>query len=139
MDACPAISFRYPATAAADDLGQVPKSRAIGRGTGLRHGLELGPLAARFGPDDGARFETLTTLGAMAEATTRVRLGALTFGNLYRDPVTLAKSATMVDHISGGRLELAIGAAWGNASSEHMGSPTRFSERYRGSTSRSRS
>ena len=140
MDARPAISFRYPATAAADDLGQVPKSRAIGRGNGLRHGLELGPLAARLGPDDGARFETLTTLGAMANATSTVRLGALTFGNLYRDPVTLAKSATMVDHISGGRLELAIGAAWGNASSERMGFPTRtFRSVTGGSTSRSRS
>ena len=81
--------------------------------------------------DDGARFETLTTLGAMADATTTVRLGALTFGNLYRDPVTLAKSATMVDHISGGRLELAIGAAWGEREFRAYGLPyPDLSERY---------
>ena len=76
-------------------------------------------------PDDGARFETLTTLGAMADGTSKVRIGALTFGNLYRDPVTLAKSATMVDHISSGRLEFALGAAW-RRSSEHMGSHTQI-------------
>ena len=88
-------------------------------------------LLPASGPDDGARFETLTTLGAMADATTRVHLGALTFGNLYRDPVTLAKSATTVDHISGGRLELAIGAAWGEREFRAYGLPyPDLSERY---------
>jgi F420-dependent oxidoreductase-like protein len=88
-------------------------------------------LLPASGPDDGARLETLTTLGAMADATTTVRLGALTFGNLYRDPVTLAKSATTVDHISGGRLELAIGAAWGEREFRAYGLPyPDLSERY---------
>jgi F420-dependent oxidoreductase-like protein len=64
------------------------------------------------GPDDGACFETLTTLGAMAALTERVRVGVLVSGVLYRDPATLAKSAALVDHISGGRLEFSLGAAW---------------------------
>lgn len=64
------------------------------------------------GPDDGACFETLTTMGAMAALTTRVRIGALVNGVLYRDPATLAKSAALLDHISGGRLEFSLGAAW---------------------------
>jgi len=64
------------------------------------------------GPDDGAAFETLTTLAAMATLTTRVRIGVLVNGALYRDPATLAKSAALVDQISGGRLEFSLGAAW---------------------------
>ncbi|HUZ21620.1 MAG TPA: TIGR03560 family F420-dependent LLM class oxidoreductase [Acidimicrobiales bacterium] len=64
------------------------------------------------GPDDGACFETLTTLAAMAVLTERVRIGALVNGVLYRDPATLAKSAAQVDQISGGRLEFSLGAAW---------------------------
>ncbi|MGA2529028.1 MAG: TIGR03560 family F420-dependent LLM class oxidoreductase [Acidimicrobiales bacterium] len=64
------------------------------------------------GPDDGACFETLTTLGAMAALTERVRIGVLVSGVLYRDPATLARSAALVDHISAGRLEFSLGAAW---------------------------
>ncbi len=80
-------------------------------------------LLPASGPDDGPRFETLTTLGAMAALTTRVRLGALVFGALYRDPATLAKSAAMIDHISGGRLEFALGAAWSENEFKAYGLP----------------
>ena len=69
-------------------------------------------LLPASGPDDGPRFETLTTLGAIAALTTRARFGPLVFGALYRDPATLAKSVATVDQISGGRLEFALGAAW---------------------------
>ncbi|MCU1494645.1 MAG: oxidoreductase, partial [Acidimicrobiaceae bacterium] len=62
--------------------------------------------------DDGASFETLTTLGAMAALTSRIRFGVLVSGVLYRDPATLAKSAAQLDQISGGRLEFSLGAAW---------------------------
>ena len=55
------------------------------------------------GPDDGPCFDALTTLAAMATLTSRVRIGVLVNGVLYRDPATLAKSAALVDHISGGR------------------------------------
>jgi probable F420-dependent oxidoreductase len=69
-------------------------------------------LLPASGPAQDPRFETLATLAAMAALTTRVRVGTLVFGALYRDPATLAKSAATVDHISGGRLEFAVGAAW---------------------------
>src|SRR5579864_4087473 len=75
------------------------------------------------GPDDGLCFETWTTLAAMAMQTSRIRIGALVNGVLYRDPATLAKSAVMVDHISNGRLEFALGAAWAEREFRAYGLP----------------
>jgi F420-dependent oxidoreductase-like protein len=75
------------------------------------------------GPADGSCFETWTTLAAMAATTSRIRVGALVNGVLYRDPATLAKSAVMVDHISDGRLEFALGAAWAEREFHAYGLP----------------
>lgn len=75
------------------------------------------------GSDDGACFETWTTLAAMAAHTSRLRLGALVNGVLYRDPATLAKAATQVDLISDGRLEFALGAAWAEREFRAYGLP----------------
>ncbi|MGD0944803.1 MAG: TIGR03560 family F420-dependent LLM class oxidoreductase [Acidimicrobiales bacterium] len=75
------------------------------------------------GPDDGPCFDALTTLAAMATLTARVRIGVLVNGVLYRDPATLAKSAALVDHISGGRLEFSLGAAWAEREFRTYGLP----------------
>lgn len=62
-------------------------------------------------------FDGWELLAGMATATTHVRIGLLVTGITYRNPALLAKIATTVDHLSDGRLEFGIGAAW--AANEH--------------------
>jgi alkanesulfonate monooxygenase SsuD/methylene tetrahydromethanopterin reductase-like flavin-dependent oxidoreductase (luciferase family) len=69
---------------------------------------ELGP---------GSVFESTTLLSAMAAQTTRLRCGIMVAGNTFRNPGILAKTATTLDHVSGGRFELGMGS--GHIQLEH--------------------
>jgi F420-dependent oxidoreductase-like protein len=69
----------------------------------------------------GACLEGWTMLAALAQATTRLRLGTLVTGVHYRHPAVLANMAATTDIISNGRLELGIGAGWNEQESGAYG------------------
>ena len=71
------------------------------------------------GPETDPMLEAYSTLGALSQRTSRVRLGALVTGVTYRNPALLAKTVTTLDVVSGGRALLGIGAAWNE--DEHLG------------------
>jgi probable F420-dependent oxidoreductase len=68
----------------------------------------------RYGADPApiASLEPMTSLAALATMTSRVRLGTLVLGAPFRHPSVVAKMAATVDGLSGGRLELGVGAGW---------------------------
>ena len=69
---------------------------------------------ARYGADPSpiASLEPLATLAGIAAVTDRVRLGTLVLCAAFRHPALLAKAATSIDLVSGGRLDLGLGAGW---------------------------
>jgi F420-dependent oxidoreductase-like protein len=71
----------------------------------------------------GDVFEGMTLLAAMAQATSRVRIGLMVAGNTYRHPGVLAKMATTIDHLSGGRLEFGLGASGAEVEHTMLGIP----------------
>jgi F420-dependent oxidoreductase-like protein len=63
-------------------------------------------------PTDEITFESFTSLSALAALTTRVRLGHVVICTAFRNPALTAKMISTMDTISGGRMELGIGAGW---------------------------
>jgi F420-dependent oxidoreductase-like protein len=66
----------------------------------------------QFGKEDGPAYDAWALLAALAEKTSRVRLGVLVTDNNFRYPAILAKMATTVDILSKGRLEMGMGGGW---------------------------
>jgi alkanesulfonate monooxygenase SsuD/methylene tetrahydromethanopterin reductase-like flavin-dependent oxidoreductase (luciferase family) len=72
-------------------------------------------------PSGKHAFDAWTTVAALAAATTKVRLGTLVSPVTFRHPALLANAVATIDRISGGRVELGIGAGWYQAEHETYG------------------
>ncbi len=79
-----------------------------------------GPVVAQ---EEQGSLDAWTTLAGLATVTSRIRLGTLVSPATFRHPSVLAKSAVTVDHISGGRVEIGIGAGWNEAEHARYGFP----------------
>jgi F420-dependent oxidoreductase-like protein len=75
------------------------------------------------GPPENDMLECYTTLGYLAASTTRVMLGAMATGVIYRYPGILVKAVTTLDVLSGGRAYFGIGAAWNEQEAKGLGAP----------------
>jgi F420-dependent oxidoreductase-like protein len=86
------------------------------------------------GDSAGPCLEGWSVLTALAQATSRLRLGNLVTGIHYRHPAVLANMVATIDIISGGRLELGIGAGWNQEESGaygiELGTPGERSDRF---------
>jgi alkanesulfonate monooxygenase SsuD/methylene tetrahydromethanopterin reductase-like flavin-dependent oxidoreductase (luciferase family) len=74
-----------------------------------------------FSDRNGPCLEGWSMLAAMAVATKRIRIGCQVTGMAYRHPSVLANIAATVDVISGGRLEVGLGAGWNQQESDMLG------------------
>jgi alkanesulfonate monooxygenase SsuD/methylene tetrahydromethanopterin reductase-like flavin-dependent oxidoreductase (luciferase family) len=81
-------------------------------------------LLFRFDGETSGIHECWTILAAIADATSRVELGTIVMCTGFRNAALLAKMAATLDHISGGRLILGIGAGWHDPEFEAFGYPT---------------
>ena len=81
-------------------------------------------LLAIFGPWEQPIFEGWGALAALGPITERVRLGLMVGANTFRNPGVTTKLATTLDHVSGGRAVLGIGAAWFEREHEAFGIPS---------------
>ncbi|HEY3873474.1 MAG TPA: LLM class F420-dependent oxidoreductase [Actinocrinis sp.] len=103
------------------DLVGVPPADQWSAMLGVARAAESGPFESIWVfdhfhtvpvPTDEATHEAWTLMAALGAATQRVRLGQMCTCMAYRNPVYLAKVAATVDAVSGGRVEMGIGAGW---------------------------
>jgi F420-dependent oxidoreductase-like protein len=87
--------------------------------TVMDHWFQMKPLGGAAEP----MLEAYTTLGFLAQATTRIALGPLVAGVIYRESGALIKTATTLDVLAGGRTYLGLGAGWYEREAHGLGFP----------------
>lgn len=76
------------------------------------HGLFRSDHYTSFHGEPGAALDAWATISALAATTDRIRLGTLVSAATFRHPSELARVAVTADHVSGGRIEVGVGAGW---------------------------
>ncbi len=116
-------NFTYPGTAPADLFPTVVRQAHEAEASGFDTVLVMDHFyqLPMLGPPENEMLECYTLLSALAQHTERVRLSALVTGNTYRNPALLAKEVTTLDHVSGGRAQLGIGAGWFELEHDSLG------------------
>ena len=114
-------SYTFPHTPRAQLFDRVVEQAKAAEAAGFSLVTVMDHLyqIAGVGDETDPMLEAWSTLSALARETKRVRLGTLVTGVTYRNPALLAKMATTLDVISGGRAIYGVGAAWNE--SEHAG------------------
>ncbi len=97
------------------ELAKAAEAAGFGLVTVMDHFYQIRGV----GPETEPMLESYSTLAALAQHTSRVRLATLVTGVTYRNPAILAKTVTTLDILSGGRAILGLGAAWNE--DEHRG------------------
>ena len=116
-------NFTYPGVAEAGIFSNVVQQATAAEAAGfdrlfvMDHFYQLPGIGAPNEP----MLECYTMLSALAQHTETVRLSALVTGNTYRNPALLAKTITALDHVSGGRATLGIGAGWFELEHQSLG------------------
>lgn len=116
-------NFTYPDSSPSEIFGQVVAQAQAAEAAGfdrlfvMDHFYQLPMLGEPGEP----MLECYTLLSALAQHTSKVRLSALVTGNTYRHPTLLAKALTALDHVSGGRATLGIGAGWFELEHDSLG------------------
>lgn len=114
----PPRPFRFAA-----QLSRAPDGTAEGWLDQARRAEDLGYSALLMPDHFGDQLAPVPALMAAAAATERLRVGGLVFCNDYRHPVVLAKEMATLDLLTGGRLELSLGAGWMRTDYEQSGIP----------------
>ena len=100
------------------DIWQAADELGFAAGFTFDHFVPLNPGAGPSKPGgvpDGPQFEGWITLAGLGAATERLDVGTLVTGVTYRHPLLLAKMAVTLDHVTGGRAVLGVGASWHEA------------------------